>query len=100
MQRVLIQFPTLWHEVQGLMRNTHCLQSLRGALRCKGRVIFVAVAKSGPSLSIWQRLTAVHTTSRFRGLLTLSYSDLGRCLLADPSPKQMRHFAKFRSMQW
>ena len=94
-----VQFPTLWHQVQGLMRITHCLQTLRNVLRRKGHAIVVVVAKSGSSLSVWQRLTAVHTTSRFHGLLTLSHSDLGLRLLADPSPiKQMRHLARFRTL--
>jgi len=49
LQWLRVQFPTLWHQVQGLMCNTHCLQTLKSALRRKGRAIVAAVAKSGKS---------------------------------------------------
>ena len=92
LQGLRVQFPTLWHQVQGLMRNTHCLQTLRSALRRKGRAIVAVVVKSGKSFFFC--LTAIScgfTPSCVpMAILTLSsLSDLGLHLLADPSFHQI-----------
>ena len=49
LQGLRVQFPTLWHQVQGLMHITHCLQTPRSEPRRKERAIAAAVAKSGKS---------------------------------------------------
>jgi hypothetical protein len=97
-QGLRVQFPTLWHQVQGLMRNTHYLQTPRSVLRRKGRAIVAVVAKSGKSYFLFDsdmlRFYSIFPWVIFVALV--SFGDLGPAyLLTHLSIKQMRRSGGF-----